>query len=139
LIGVKDGPVGQALEEALENQKEGDRLRIIWENPRTLLVPTVTVRTKRQAEHIYEHATKGVNLAIEKSIKDGVLPEQILDDICMIANVFVHPAAANRHRIMFNNYKAMLHATKKALEDRPTIDELLSEKECARHPFKYTP
>ena len=57
----------------------------------------------------------------------------------MIANVFVHPAAANRHRIMFNNYKAMLHATRKAIEDRPSIEELLHEKECARHPFKYTP
>jgi formaldehyde-activating enzyme len=57
----------------------------------------------------------------------------------MIANVFVHPAAANRHRIMFNNYKAMLHATKKALEERPSVDELLNEKESARHPFKYTP
>ena len=141
LIGVRDGPVSLALDEALETQNEQkqDRLRIICEKPKTLLVPTVTVRTKLQAEHIYEHAAKGVSLAIEKSIKDGVLPKQILDDICMIANVFVHPAAANRHRIMFNNYKAMLHATKKALEERPTIEELLLEKECARHPFKYTP
>jgi 4-hydroxy-tetrahydrodipicolinate synthase len=141
LIGTKDGPVGMALENAQKRQKdEGtNTLRIIWENPRTLLVPTVTVRTKKQAEHIYDYAAKGVNLAIEKNIKDGILPQEILDDICMIANVFVHPAAANRHRIMFNNYKAMLHATKKALEERPSVEELLNEKECARHPFKYTP
>ncbi|UCG68085.1 MAG: 4-hydroxy-tetrahydrodipicolinate synthase [Thermoplasmata archaeon] len=141
LIGIKEGPVGLALEEALDKQKSegGDRLRIITEKPRTLLVPTVTVRTKRQSENIYVHAAAGVNLAIEKSVKDGVLPDAILDDICMIANVFVHPAAANRHRIMFNNYKAMLHATRKAIEDRPRIEELLNEKECARHPFKYTP
>jgi formaldehyde-activating enzyme len=130
-----------ALENAQKRQEgEGtDTLRIIWEKPRTLLVPTVTVRTKKQARHIYDHAAKGVTLAIEKCVKDGVLPQQILNDICMIANVFVHPAAANRHRIMFNNYKAMLHAVKKALEERPTVEELLNEKECARHPFKYTP
>jgi 4-hydroxy-tetrahydrodipicolinate synthase len=141
LIGNRKGPVGVALENAINRQeKEGtDVLKVIWERPQTLLVPTVTVRTKTQAEHIYSHAAKGVNLAIEKCIKDGILPEGILDDICMIANVFVHPAAANRHRIMFNNYKAMLHATKKALEERPSIEELLNEKECARHPFKYTP
>lgn len=141
LIGIKNGPVGIALENAQKRQEdEGtDTLRIIREEPRTLVVPTVTVRTKTQAEHIFTHAAKGVNLAIEKSIKDGILPEGILDDICMIANVFVHPAASNRHRIMFNNYKAMLHATKKALEERPSIEELLNEKECARHPFKYTP
>lgn len=141
LIGNLEGPVGVALKNALTRQeKEGtDVLKIICEKPKTLLVPTVTVRTKKQAAHIYSHATKGVNLAIEKCIKDGILPQGILDDICMIANVFVHPAAANRHRIMFNNYKAMLHATKKALEERPSIEELLNEKECARHPFKYTP
>ncbi|UCF07549.1 MAG: formaldehyde-activating enzyme [Thermoplasmata archaeon] len=141
LIGTTEGPVGWAIDEALGRQDgEGkERLRIISEQPRTLLVPTVTVRTKRQAENIYTHATKGVSLAIEKSVQDGVLPQPILADICMIANVFVHPAAANRHRIMFNNYKAMLHATKKALEERPGVDELLAEKECARHPFKYTP
>lgn len=141
LIGVRDGPVGAAIKEALKGQEEKgeERLRIISERPKTLLVPTVTVRTKRQAEHIYQDAAKGVGLAMDKSIKDGVLPEAILDDICMIANVFVHPAAANRHRIVFNNYKAMLHAIRKALEERPSVEELLNEKECARHPFKYTP
>jgi 4-hydroxy-tetrahydrodipicolinate synthase len=141
LIGRKDGPVGEALEEALERQKTDgtDSLKIINEEPKTLLVPTVTVRTKLQEEHIYTHATEGVNMAIGKSVKDGVLPEAILSDICMIANVFVHPAAANRFRIKINNYKAMLHATKKALEERPSLEELLNEKESARHPFKYTP
>lgn len=141
LIGAMDGPVGAALEEALERQKaEGtESLRIINDKPRTLLVPTVTVRTEKQAEHIYTHATDGVNMAIEKSVNDGVLPEGILPDICMIANVFVHPAAANRFRIKINNYKAMLHATRKALEERPSVEELLNEKESARHPFKYTP
>jgi 4-hydroxy-tetrahydrodipicolinate synthase len=141
LIGEKNGPVGQAFEEALTRQEnEGtESLRVITEKPRTLLVPTVTVRTAKQGEHIYEHATAGVNMAIEKSIKDGVLPEDILGDICMIANVFVHSAAANRFRTKINNYKAMLHATRKALEERPSVEELLNEKESARHPFKYTP
>jgi 4-hydroxy-tetrahydrodipicolinate synthase len=141
LIGIKNGPVGIALENAKKRQKDeaNGTLRIICEKPITMLVPTVTVRTKKQAEHIYTYASKGVNLAIEKCIEDGILPKGILDNICMIANVFVHPAAANRHRIMFNNYKAMLHATKKALEERPSIEELLNEKESARHPFKYTP
>jgi 4-hydroxy-tetrahydrodipicolinate synthase len=141
LIGIKVGPVGMALENALVREKEegSESLKIIFEAPKTLLVPTVTVRTKKQARHLYDFAAKGVTLAIEKCIKDGVLPKEILNEISMIANVFVHPAAANRHRIMFNNYKAMLHAVKRALEERPSIEELLNEKECARHPFKYTP
>ena len=82
---------------------------------------------------------KRQNLAIEHEVAAGVLPQDALDDLCMIANVFVHPAAAIRTRIAFNNYKAMRHAIRKALENRPQLDELLNEKESARHPFRYAP
>ena len=139
LLGLKDGPVGRAMERALAESRPGHELRVICERPRTLLVPTVTVRTKKQRRHVYEEAARGVNLAIEHEVAAGVLPQDALDDLCMIANVFVHPAAAIRTRVAFNNYKAMRHAIRKALENRPQLDELLNEKESARHPFRYAP
>ena len=141
LLGWKDGPVGAAFEEAIAREQSGNngKFKVIMERPRILLVPTVTVRTKRQEEHVYTHAAGGIVLAMEKLIAGGVMPEPLLDDVVMIANVFVHPSASNRKRIMFNNYKAMMHALKKALEQRPTLEELLREKASARHPFKYTP
>jgi len=139
LLGTKDGPVGRALERALREERPGHELRLIRERPRVLLVPTVTIRTKRQARHIYEDAARGINLAVEASIADGFLPQEALDELVMIANAFVHPAAANEKRIEFNNYKAMRHAIRKAIEGRPTLEELLNEKEAARHPFRYAP
>ena len=139
LLGTKDGPVGRALERALKEERPGHELRLIRERPRVLLVPTVTVRTKRQARHIYQDAARGINLAVDASIADGFLPQEALDDLVMIANAFVHPAAANEKRIEFNNYKAMRHAIRKAIEGRPTLEELLNEKEAARHPFRYAP
>ncbi len=139
LLGVQEGPVGRAITRALDEPRPSHEVRVINERPRTLLVPTVTVRTKKQAGHVYDDAASGVNLAIAASIKDGSLPRGGLDDLAMIANVFVHPAAANRKRIEFNNYKAMRHAIRKAIEGRPTLEELLNEKEAARHPFRYAP
>jgi 4-hydroxy-tetrahydrodipicolinate synthase len=146
LIGRRDGPVGKALEEALSRPKPEDpsgkdltELKIIYERPLTLLVPTVTVRTKKQARHIYENAVEGMVMAIESSLADGFLPEDALDDLVMIANAFVHPSAANRRRIAINNYKAMRAAIRKAIEGRPSVDELLHEKEAARHPLRYAP
>jgi len=139
LLGVKDGPVGKAIRRALDEPRSSHGLLIINERPRTLLVPTVTVRTKKQATHVYEDAARGIKLAIEASIQDGSLPKEALDDLVMIANVFVHPASANRKRIEFNSYKAMRAAIRKAIEGRPTLEELLSEKEAARHPFRYAP
>jgi 4-hydroxy-tetrahydrodipicolinate synthase len=146
LMGVRDGPVGTALEEALNKPEPADpsgkgltELKIIFERPRTLLVPTVTVRTKRQARHIYENAVEGIVMALQSSLADGFLPDGALDDLVLIVNAFVHPSAANRRRIAINNYKAMRAALRKAIEGRPTVEELLHEKEAARHPLRYAP
>ncbi|MEM4725173.1 MAG: formaldehyde-activating enzyme, partial [Candidatus Hadarchaeum sp.] len=139
LLGERGGPVDRAITQALTVPHPGHEVRLIYERPRTLLVPTVTLRTDKQAEHIYIWATNGVVQAIEASIADGFLPKEALDDIVMLANVFVHPAAANRKRIEVNNYKAMRAAIRKAIEGRPTLDELLSERQAARHPFRYAP
>jgi 4-hydroxy-tetrahydrodipicolinate synthase len=139
LLGRKDGPVGRAIERSMAGWGEERGLRIINERPRTLLVPTVTLRTAKQRRLFYEHAAEGVNLAIRLSIEDGFLPEGILDDIVLIVNAFVHPAASIAKRVDFNNYKATRYAIRKALEGRPTVEELINEKAAARHPFRYAP
>jgi 4-hydroxy-tetrahydrodipicolinate synthase len=139
LLGLKDGPVGRAMERAMAERGEERGLKIINERPRTLLVPTVTVRTAKQHRLFYEHAAQGVNLAIGLSIEDGFLPEAILNDIVLIVNAFVHPAASIAKRVDFNNYKATRYAIRKALEGRPVVEELINEKAAARHPFRYAP
>jgi len=139
LMGVKNGPVDKAIKEALNRPDlTRSKPRVISEKPMIMLVPTVTVRTSKQVSHIKE-AEKGVIAAVKDSIKSGVLPEEMLDDLVMIANVFVHPGAANLQRIRINNYKAMRAAIRKTLENRPTLDEIVNEKESARHPFRYAP
>jgi len=139
LLGKKDGPVGKAIERAKGEPRPGHDLAIINERPLTLLVPTVTVRGAKARQLVYEEAANGVHLAIEHAIARHNLPEPILDDICLIANVFVHPAASIRRRVEINNYKAMRGAIRKALEGRPGLEELIAEKESARHPFRYSP
>ncbi len=139
LMGVKNGPVDRAIKEALGQPRSDSSARIIKEEPKIMLVPTVTIRTSKQASHIYKEATEGIVAATEDSVKSGVLPREVLNDIVMIANVFVHPAAVNRQRIRMNNYKAMRAAIRKALENQPTLEEILTEKESARHPFRYAP
>jgi len=114
-------------------------LAIINERPRTLLVPTVTVRTAKTRQLVYEEAASGVKMAIEHAIAQETLPQERLDGLCLIANVFVHPAASIRRRVHINNYKAMRGAIRKAVEGRPTLSELIDEKHAARHPFRYAP
>mgnify|MGYP005850077335 CR=1 FL=1 len=139
LLGRVDGPVGRAIARALGEARPAHEVALIAERPRTLLVPTVTVRTLGQKQLVYEEAAAGVKLAIEHSLAQGVLPEAGLDGLCMIANVFVHPAASIKRRVRINNYKAMRGAIRKAVEGRPTLAELVNEKDSARHPFRYAP
>ena len=138
LLGLLDGPVGRAIERSMAGWGEERGLRIINERPRTLLVPTVTLRTAKQ-RRLLEQAAEGINLAIRLSIEDGFLPEAMLDDVGLIVNAFVHPSASIAKRVAFNNYKATRHAIRKALEGRPTVKELINEKAAARHPFRYAP
>ena len=139
LVGRRDGPVGRAIERSVAHWGEERGLRLINDRPLTLLVPTVTIRTAKQRRLFYEHAAAGVNLGIDGSIKSGFLPEAALDDLALIVNAFVHPAASIAKRVEFNNYKATTQAVRKAIEDRPTVGELFNEKAAARHPFRYAP
>ncbi len=145
LLGKKDGPVGEAYAKAKAAPTPGHEplVAILEPNlavkPVTLIVPTVTIRSMRQASMIYGPAQAAVAKAVADSLADGIMPKEAVDDLIIIANVFVHPAAVDRQRVYINNYKAMRHAIRKAMEGRPTTEEILENRNRSKHPFKYTP
>lgn len=145
VVGVGDGPVGEAFVKAKAAPTPGHEplLAILEPNltvkPVTLIVPTVTITSMRQASMVYGPAQTAVAKAVVDSVADGTIPKEAAEDLIIIANVFVHPTAVDRQRVYINNYKAMRHAIRKALEGRPTIDELVENKDRSKHPFKYTP
>jgi 4-hydroxy-tetrahydrodipicolinate synthase len=145
MIGAKDGPLADAYAEARATPSQGhEPLEAILEpnlkvKPETLIVPTVTIRSMRQASMVYGPAQTAVAKAVADSLADGTIPKVAADDLIIIANVFVHPTAVDRQRVYINNYKAMRHALRRAVEGRPTTDEIIENKDRAKHPFKYTP
>jgi 4-hydroxy-tetrahydrodipicolinate synthase len=140
LIGTRDGPVGYAYADALAKpSKDREALQVILEpnlavKPPTIIVPTVPVKGMREASMVYGPAQAAVAKAIVQSIEDGILPET--DELVMVANVFVHPSASRRKRVYINNFKAMRHAIRKAMENRPSIEILKENLKNARHPFR---
>ncbi|MEM3731609.1 MAG: 4-hydroxy-tetrahydrodipicolinate synthase [Candidatus Bathyarchaeia archaeon] len=145
IIGRSDGPVGEAFAKAKATPTSGHEplLAILEPNlcvkPITLIVPTVTITSMRQASMVYGPAQTAVAKAVVDSVADGTIPKEAVEDLIIIANVFVHPTAVDRQRVYINNYKAMRHAIRKAVEGRPTIEELMENKDRSKHPFKYTP
>jgi len=145
LIGKKTGPVAEAFAKAKATPTPGHEalLAILEPNlsvkPVTLIVPTVTIRGMRQASMVYGPAQTAVAKAVVDSVADGTIPKEAADELIIVANVFVHPTAVDRQRVYINNYKAMRHAIRKTIEGRPSMDELIENKDRSKHPFKYTP
>jgi formaldehyde-activating enzyme len=145
LIGRKDGPLAEAFAKAKATPTPGHEplLAILEPNlsvkPVTLIVPTVTITSMRQASMVYGPAQTAVAKAVVDSISDGTIPKEAAEELIIIANVFVHPTAIDRQRVFINNYKAMRHAIRKTIEGRPSVDELMENKDRSKHPFKYTP
>jgi 4-hydroxy-tetrahydrodipicolinate synthase len=145
LVGTKNGPVAEAFTKAKATPTQGHEplLAILEPNlsvkPVTLIVPTVTITGMRQASMVYGPAQTAVAKAVVDSVADGTVPKEAVEELIIIANVFVHPAAVDRQRVYINNYKAMRHALRKAMENRPSMDELIENKDRSKHPFKYTP
>jgi 4-hydroxy-tetrahydrodipicolinate synthase len=145
MIGRKDGPVGFAFAQAKATPKERMEplLAILEPNlmvkPETLLVPTVANRSMHQASLFGGPAQTGCAKAVMDSVEEGIIPKSAVERLVIVATVFVHPTAVDRKRLLINNYKAMRHAIRRAIEGRPSIEELLTDKDFAKHPFKWEP
>jgi formaldehyde-activating enzyme len=145
LIGNKDGPVGTAYARALTHPAKGrEGLQVILEpnmqvKPSTIMIPTVKIRDLRQSSLVYGSAQSAIAKAVMKCVEDGIIPLEIVDDIAIIVNVFVHPSSTSRKRIFINNFKATRNAIRKAMEGVPTAEQGIENVENARHPLRNDP
>src|SRR5918994_1279066 len=141
LIGPKDGPVGEAFASALLNQKEGhtNLLAVVAPNlpakPDTMIANKVTIKGEKQAVQMFGPAQAAVARAVVDSVRDGVIGEGDVEDLCIIAGVFIHWEATDDKKIFDYNYQATKEAIARALANEPAVSEILDSSEAARHPF----
>jgi 5,6,7,8-tetrahydromethanopterin hydro-lyase len=141
LIGSKDGPVGQAFASALLNQKEGhtNLLAVVAPNlparPDTLMANKVTIKGATQAVQMFGPAQAAVARAVVDSVRDGVIPENQVDDLCVVVGVFIHWDATDDKKIFDWNYQATKESIARALKGEPSAQTVLDGAADARHPF----
>ena len=141
LIGSKSGPVGEAFAEALINQKEGhtNLLAVVTPNlpckPYTIISNKVTMKGATQAVQMFGPAQAAVSRAVVHAVRDGVISEGDVDDLCMIVGVFIHWEATDDKKIFDYNYQATKEAIARALANEPSVSDILGSSEAARHPF----
>ena len=129
LIGSKSGPVGEAFANALVNQKEGhtNLLAVVAPNlpakPDTIMSNKVTIKGATQAVQMFGPAQAAVARAVVDSVREGVIAEGDVDDLCIIVGVFIHWEATDDKKIFDYNYQATKESIARALANEPSVSD----------------
>ena len=141
IIGRNDGPVGQAFSNALLNQKEGhtNLLAVIAPNlpakPDTIMANKVTLKGEKQVGQMFGPAQAAVARAVVDSVREGVIPEGEVEDLCIVVGVFIHWQAEDDKKIFDFNYQATKESIARAMANEPAASTVLDGAAEARHPF----
>jgi 5,6,7,8-tetrahydromethanopterin hydro-lyase len=141
LIGDKAGPVGVAFANALANQSRGhsNLLAVLAPNlvckPATVLITKVSIQGAKQAVQMFGPAQAAVAKAVTDSVAEGVISKGLADELVIVCGVFIHWDAKDDNKIYQYNYAATKEAIQRAMRGEPKIEEILSKKDSAKHPF----
>ena len=141
LIGPKNGPVGVAFANALVNQNQGHTalLAVLEPNlltkPATMMMNKVTIKGADQAVLMFGPAQAAVARAVMDSVNDGTISKSQANDLCILVGVFIHWQAEDDKKIYSFNYQAVKESIARALQGKPSVDEVLQKYKAARHPF----
>jgi 5,6,7,8-tetrahydromethanopterin hydro-lyase len=141
MIGSKTGPVGTAFANALANQSHGhtNLLAVLAPNlickPATVLITKVTIKGLGQAVQMFGPAQAAVAKAVADSVADGTIPKGAADDLVIVCGVFIHPEAKDNNKIYDYNYQATKTSIQRAMKQEPKIEDILAQKDKAKHPF----
>lgn len=141
IIGSKSGPAGAAFVNALSNQKDGfsTLLAVVSPNlpakPDTILFNKVTIKGAKQAVQMFGPAQAAVARAVVDSVEAGIIPRDKADDYVILVGVFIHWDASDDQKIYSYNYQATKESIQRALGNKPSLSEVLSQSKSAKHPF----
>jgi 5,6,7,8-tetrahydromethanopterin hydro-lyase len=103
--------------------------------PDTIMFNKVTIKGAKQAVQMFGPAQAAVARAVVDSVSSGVIPQNKLDDYCIMVGVFIHWEAASDQKIYDYNYQATKEAIQRALGNKPSAAEVVAAAKTARHPF----
>ena len=146
LIGATDGPVGQAFANMMAQSKGHTAMFAVRDinqlvRPATMMVPKVTLKDSTNIELFGGLVQAATADAILDCVIEGIIPKDQVNDLCIISLVWIDPGCAalakegtlDKADMYKNNYDATKLAIKRALNDEPTIDELIANRHKIKH------
>ena len=141
VLGRKGGPVETAWVTALATPRQGHAafVAILQPNvpvkPLTLFVNKADIRGEEHANLTWGPAQAGVARGVAEAVADGLVPGEEIDDLLLMAAVWVDWSADDAGEVYENNARATLAALEAAVARRPALDEILAARETPFNAF----
>jgi 5,6,7,8-tetrahydromethanopterin hydro-lyase len=143
LIGRTDGPVGQAFANMMAQSKGHTAMFAIRAcnqlvRPATIIVPKVTLKDLANID-LFGGVVQGATAdAVVDCLIEGILPKALANELCIISLVWIDPRCAkdsnfDKKDMYRTNYEATKLAIKRALNNEPTVDELIANRHTIKH------
>ena len=143
LIGRTDGPVGQAFANLMAQSKGHTAMFAIRAcnqlvRPATMLVPKVTLKDSANIELFGGVVQSATADAVVDCLIEGVIPKTLANQLCIVALVWIDPRCAkdpnlDRRDMYRTNYEATKLAIRRALNNEPSVEELISNRHKIKH------
>lgn len=143
LIGSVDGPVGQAFANMMGQTAGHTRMFAIracnqMVKPATLMVPKVTIKNSDTINLLGGVVQAATADAVLDCVIEGIIPRGLVNSLCIISLVWLDPQCVsdpNRDDkdLYRTNYEATKLAIKRALNDEPTVEELIANRHTIKH------
>ena len=143
LIGRTSGPVGQAFANLMAQSKGHTAMFAIracnqMVQPPTMLVPKVTLKDMANIDLFGGVVQSATADAVVDSLIDGTIPKALAHELCIISLVWIDPRCAkdpnlDKKDMYRTNYEATKLALKRALNNEPSVEELIANRHKIKH------
>ncbi len=141
ILGSKGGPVEVAFATALATPRPGHVafLTVIRPGlpvkPFTLFVNKAELSSPRHSQLTWGAAQAGVASGVLGAVANGVITREEVDDLLLIAAVWVDPQGEEETAVYEHNRQATQQALINGARRLPSLDDLLSVAETPKNPF----
>ena len=141
VLGTRTGPVGTAWATALATPREGHVpfVAVVAPNlpvkPMTLFVNKAAISSEEHGRLTWGAAQAGVASGVCDAVGEGVIAPGQIEDICLIAAVWVDPAASDEEAVFINNRAATSAALRAGAQHLPRLAEVLAAAAEPRNPY----
>ncbi|MDE1950989.1 MAG: formaldehyde-activating enzyme [Burkholderiales bacterium] len=143
LIGRTRGPVGQAFASMMAQSKGHTAMFAIracnqMVRPATIIVPKVTLKDSANIDLFGGVVQSATADAVVDCLIEGVIPKALANELCIVSLVWIDPRCAkdpnlDKKDMYRTNYEATKLALKRALNNEPSVDELIANRHKIRH------